>query len=198
MDNLYDPDARISMQPSLVLSALALSTLMKSSETGLGENGRRLSLWLRDAAQSSLDASISASWIEPSLAQAAFVSDLPIFEYHTYPYQFLAVFEASSHPTHSTARTASAIGLLDALIQALQLTTIDAHEPTVTTFQADEISQVIPHSSRKGISEYSHSTNIRHETDTGISRCTCGNTEAMPPVSVHTQYYIKTLYSILG
>jgi hypothetical protein len=86
VDNLYDPDTRIFMQPSLVLSALALSTLMKSSETGLGEDGRRLSLWLRDAAQSSLDASISASWIEPSLAQAAFVSDPPIFESHTHLY----------------------------------------------------------------------------------------------------------------
>jgi hypothetical protein len=198
MDNLYDPDTRIFMQPSLVLSALALSTLMKSSEAALGEDGRRLSFWLRDAAQSSLDASISASWIEPSLAQAAFVSDLPIFEAYTHSHQFLAVFEASSHPTHSIARTASAIGMLDSLIQALHLTTIDAHEPTVTTFRAEEIPRVGSHSSRKGISGYSHSMNIRHETGTGISQCTCGDIEAMPPVSVHTQYYIKIFDSIVG
>jgi hypothetical protein len=91
------------------------------------------------------------------------------------------------------ARTASAISMLDSLIQALHLTTIDAHEPTVTTFRADEIPQVISHSSRYGISEYSHSTNIRHETGTGISQCTCGNIEAMSPVSVHTHSIISRL-----
>lgn len=76
MDSLFDPSRRISMQPSLVLSALAFATLMKSSETGLGAEGRRFAAWLRDAAQSSLEASLNVSWIEPSLAQAAFVSDL--------------------------------------------------------------------------------------------------------------------------
>jgi hypothetical protein len=74
MDSLHDPDARIFVQPSVVLAALALATIMKSSEIGLGGEGRKLALWLRDSAQSSLDASISASWIEPSLAQAAFVT----------------------------------------------------------------------------------------------------------------------------
>jgi len=69
------------VQPSVVLSALALSTIMRSSEVELGEEGRKFSLWLRDAAQSSLDASISASWIEPSLAQAAYVSILVSFLY---------------------------------------------------------------------------------------------------------------------
>lgn len=73
---LFDPVQRVSIQPSVVLSALALSTLMRSSETGLGEKGRRFALWLRDAAQSSLDASLSTGWVEPSLTQAAFVSHL--------------------------------------------------------------------------------------------------------------------------
>jgi hypothetical protein len=78
MDNLIDPDARMFVQPSVVLAALALSTLMKSSDVGLGGEGRKFALLLRDAAQSSLDASISASWIEPSLAQAAFVTTIPL------------------------------------------------------------------------------------------------------------------------
>lgn len=73
MSNLFDPHRRTFMQPSVVLSALALATLMKSSEAGMGAEGRRFAEWLRDAAQSSLEASLSASWIEPSLAQAAFV-----------------------------------------------------------------------------------------------------------------------------
>jgi hypothetical protein len=184
MDNLYDPNTRILVQPSLILSVLALSMLMKSSETGLGENGRRLSLWLRDAAQSSLEASINASWIEPSLAQAAFVSDLPLSETRAHPCQFLALFEVNSHPSHSAARTTGALFMLDGLIQALQLTTIDAHEPTVTIFPANEIPQVISHSSRKSVTGSPHSINIRHETGAGISQCTCGNIETTPSVSI--------------
>ncbi|KIM31556.1 hypothetical protein M408DRAFT_21575 [Serendipita vermifera MAFF 305830] len=73
-DKLFVQRARATMQPSVILAALALSTMMRSSELGLGQEGRTLALWLRDTAQSSLEASISASWIDPSLAQAAFVS----------------------------------------------------------------------------------------------------------------------------
>lgn len=72
-EKLYNPGQRITLQPSLVLSALAVSILMKSSEADLGERGRSHALLLRDAAQSSLEASISTGWIEPSLAQAALV-----------------------------------------------------------------------------------------------------------------------------
>ena len=61
------------MQPSLILAALALATLMKSSEIGLGEVGRNRALYLRDAAQTSLENSLSARWIDPTLAQAALV-----------------------------------------------------------------------------------------------------------------------------
>lgn len=66
------------MQPSLVLAALALSTLMKSSEVGLGAQGRSFALWLREAAQSALDASLAVNWMEPALAYAAYVR-VPLF-----------------------------------------------------------------------------------------------------------------------
>lgn len=81
MSNLFDAQQRMYIQPSVVLSALALSTLMKSSETGLGAEGRKFAEWLRDAAQSSLEASLNASWIEPSLANAAFVSRMFFIRY---------------------------------------------------------------------------------------------------------------------
>ncbi|KIM31554.1 hypothetical protein M408DRAFT_261453 [Serendipita vermifera MAFF 305830] len=127
VDNLFDPMARAMMQPSVILAALALSTMMKSSEIGLGEEGRTFALWLRDAAQSSLEASISASWIDPGIAQAAFL---------------LALFEATCHPLHSAARIGSSLFLLDSIIQALSLTKVDAHDPTVTTFLAAKVPRV--------------------------------------------------------
>lgn len=71
--NLYDTAERDQMQPSLVLSALALATLMKSSEVGLGESGRTRALQLRDLAQSSLEASLNSQWIDSTLGQAALV-----------------------------------------------------------------------------------------------------------------------------
>lgn len=68
-----NPVERDKMQPSLVLSILAVSAFMTSSEIDQGTNGRMRSLWLRDAAQSSLEASLNAQWIDPTLAQAAWV-----------------------------------------------------------------------------------------------------------------------------
>lgn len=61
------------MQPSLVFAGLALSTFLKSSEINRGRNGRIRALWIRDMAQASLDASFNARWIDPTLAQAAWV-----------------------------------------------------------------------------------------------------------------------------
>jgi hypothetical protein len=83
------------MQPSLLLALLAISNLMTGNELEKGHAGRirackfiayvTLIRWatldagyipivrLRDAAQALLDASMNASWIEPTLAQAAWV-----------------------------------------------------------------------------------------------------------------------------
>jgi len=66
-------DSRDKMQPSLVLSALALSTFMQSSEVEKGSAGRSRALWLRDMAQSSLEQSFNARWVDPTLAQGAWV-----------------------------------------------------------------------------------------------------------------------------
>lgn len=84
---------RYTIQPSLVLAFLAVGILKNSNEENQGRRGRTrarkfllLSLssktslffvvWLRDLAQSALEASLNASWIEPSLVQAAHVRGL--------------------------------------------------------------------------------------------------------------------------
>lgn len=64
------------MQPALVLSALAMSVLIQSSEAELGMEGRRRAMILKDAAQASFAASFDAGWIDSTLAQAAWVSSL--------------------------------------------------------------------------------------------------------------------------
>jgi hypothetical protein len=71
--NFYDPVRRARMQPSLVLSALALSTFWQSSELGDGVHGRERAVRFRDEAQSALQASLNAGWIDETLAQAAWV-----------------------------------------------------------------------------------------------------------------------------
>lgn len=65
---------RETMQPSLVLAGLALATLMRSSEVGLGQEGRMRALELRNAAQASLQSSFESGWIDSTLAQAALAS----------------------------------------------------------------------------------------------------------------------------
>ena len=77
---MQHPERRLRLQPSFVLAALALSTLMKSSEMGLGPQGRSFALWLKDAAQSAFEASLAVNWMEPTLAHAAYVSQSPSFE----------------------------------------------------------------------------------------------------------------------
>lgn len=71
--NFFDPIRRKQMQPSLVLALLAMSTFWQSSEVGLGSAGRERALWLRDEAQSALEASVNAGWLDETLAQAAWV-----------------------------------------------------------------------------------------------------------------------------
>lgn len=70
---LWDPSEREKLQPALVLSALALATLLKSSEVGLGVRGRQRALWFRNNAQSYLEQAWSSSSVDASLAQAAMV-----------------------------------------------------------------------------------------------------------------------------
>ena len=72
--NYFDPVKRERMQPCLVLAMLAMSTFWQSSEVGLSSHGRERGLRFRDEAQSALDASFNAGWIDETLAQAAWVS----------------------------------------------------------------------------------------------------------------------------
>ena len=71
--SLLDPRARHTIQPSLILGALALATFFRSHENELGARGRDRALRLRDQAQSALEGSLSSRWIDHSLVQAAWV-----------------------------------------------------------------------------------------------------------------------------
>ncbi|KAF8582821.1 hypothetical protein K439DRAFT_1350360 [Ramaria rubella] len=129
-----NPVERDKMQPSLVLAGLAMATFMRSSELNGGSAGRLRAMWLRDAAQSALEASFNAQWIEPTLAQAAWL---------------LALFEMCAHPYHSSQRSNSAMVMLDSIIRTLSLTTIDANESAVSVFSLHTVPVVlVPSSSR--------------------------------------------------
>ena len=60
---IHSPEARAQMQPALILSMLALSTFLKSSELGLGAPGRSRALNLLEQAQSAFAASYNSSVI---------------------------------------------------------------------------------------------------------------------------------------
>ncbi|KAI0283220.1 hypothetical protein BC826DRAFT_920716 [Russula brevipes] len=112
--DLFDSGARTHLQPALVYACLAMATLVRSSEIELGANGRARALRLRDAAQTHLRESWNLQWIDLGLAEAAMV---------------LALFETSAHPQHDDASVEAALILLDKIIEALQLTALDARDP---------------------------------------------------------------------
>ncbi|KAF9519732.1 hypothetical protein BS47DRAFT_1312358 [Hydnum rufescens UP504] len=125
----HHPSQREHVQPSLVFSMLALSTLVRSGDIiGLGETGRLRALELRDLAQSYLDTSLNSGWITPGLAQAALL---------------LAIFERSCHPAHSESRARSALFLLDSLILGLGLLDLDEEEYNVTTFSPNSVPSLV-------------------------------------------------------
>ena len=62
------------MQPSLVLSALAMANLMRSSEIEGGAPGRERAIRLRNAAQASLEDACNTKQLDFTLAEAALVS----------------------------------------------------------------------------------------------------------------------------
>ena len=74
--NFFEPTRRKDMQPSLVLALLAMSTFWQSSEVGIGHTGRERALRFRDEAQGALEASVNAGWLDETLAQAAWVSQV--------------------------------------------------------------------------------------------------------------------------
>ena len=70
-DTLFSPVRRNSLQPSLMLAALALGTFAQSSEAEYGAKGRAKSLKLLDMANGALEASLATGWVDIGLAQAA-------------------------------------------------------------------------------------------------------------------------------
>ena len=102
------------MQPALVYACLAMAMLMRSSEIERGARGRAHALRLREAAQVHLHDSWNAQRVDLGLAEAAMV---------------LALFETSAHPDYDEASADIALIWLDRIIEVLQLTNLDAHDP---------------------------------------------------------------------
>lgn len=92
------------------------------------------------------------------------------------------MFEATSHPTHSPTRISSSISLLDSIIQALSLTTIDANEPGAMTFLMDDIARISTTANGIKAATLGHQNSRATPFPTGVktsqSQCTCGNVPA--------------------
>ncbi|KAG6896006.1 hypothetical protein C0992_010937 [Termitomyces sp. T32_za158] len=124
-ETLLDAEARVvGIHPALVYAGLAMATLMKSSEAEYKAPGRERALWLRDTAATCIQSSISAEWVDASLAQAALI---------------LALFESSAHPMYSPDRVEAALVTLDYVIRTTRLTTIDADDADVLTYAAGRV-----------------------------------------------------------
>ncbi|OJT03184.1 hypothetical protein TRAPUB_6232 [Trametes pubescens] len=117
--SLFNPSARRTIQPSLILATLALATFAKSSETELGARGRDKALRLIDQAHATFSASVNSGWIDVGLVQAAWM---------------LAVFEMQAHAKLCAPRTREAMARLDSLIHCLSLTMLDIDDPRTTVF----------------------------------------------------------------
>lgn len=104
-----------------------MSIFWQSSEIGLGSPGRERALRFRDEAQSALEASFNAGWIDETLAQAAWL---------------LALFEVCAHPRHSSERSKSAMIMLDSIIRSLSLTLVDADDPSTSVFPPGSVPTV--------------------------------------------------------
>ncbi|KAG9027376.1 hypothetical protein FRB95_007808 [Tulasnella sp. JGI-2019a] len=129
-DMFHHTELRSTIQPSLVFSILAHSKLLQSErDTKRKDPGERERLWrqsvaLRDLAQASFDASYNAGWIDLPLAQAAWI---------------LVLYELCPHPDCTLYRMQSAMSLLDNVIRALGLTSLDAMDPRVPMFASNDV-----------------------------------------------------------
>lgn len=72
-NNFAEPGRRSRMQPSLLLSLLAVSTFLQSPGRPYPDESRRMAVLLRDEAQGYLEASLQVRAIDEELAQAAWV-----------------------------------------------------------------------------------------------------------------------------
>lgn len=116
---LYHDVDRYEIQPALILSMLAITTLVKSAHQGPHAVGKQNAVTFADAARSMIQQSIVANKVDPTLAQAALV--LMAFEF--YPY-----------PQHSFDRTVSAVHLFDGIAHMFQLLASDVSDDRVSIF----------------------------------------------------------------
>ncbi|KAG9008239.1 hypothetical protein FRB94_013599 [Tulasnella sp. JGI-2019a] len=132
-DVFYHNELRSSIQPALVLSILGFSKLVElylyvmqggSHDDAEGERIWKQSIMLKDLGQAAFEASYNAGWIDLPLAQAAWI---------------LLLYELSAHKDSSPARKKAAFVLLDNIIRALRLTTLDAMDPRAPTFSPDTV-----------------------------------------------------------
>ncbi|PBK84181.1 hypothetical protein ARMGADRAFT_1000409 [Armillaria gallica] len=162
-DTLLNAQERIRIQPAFVLAALAMSTLMKSSETEYAVQGRTRALYLRNLAQSALEAAWESEWIDAALAEAALI---------------LALFETSVHPEYNPTRVENALIFLDNIVRRLSLTSIDTNDPEVSFFPQRGVPVVLV----PGLDTFSHSPHER--------KCSCIPTDAShPPDPFNTWSY---------
>ncbi|KAF8828455.1 hypothetical protein HHX47_DHR3000283 [Lentinula edodes] len=114
LQTLYHPEDRLAIRPPLILSILAMATLMKSSQAEFGVKGRERALMYRESARAALESSWNSGWLDPMLAEAALI---------------LTLFETSVHPQYNPDRISESLLLLDDIIRHLGLTGIDASDP---------------------------------------------------------------------
>ncbi|KAI0731627.1 hypothetical protein C8Q72DRAFT_906414 [Fomitopsis betulina] len=117
--DLQDPAQRVRMQPALIMAALAMATLMKSSEIELRAEGRNRAIMYRDTAQTLLESACNQHLVDYTLAEAALI---------------LAVFESSCHPQYNSERASCSLQFLDRIVSVLSLTFIDRHDADVSLF----------------------------------------------------------------
>ncbi|KAI6040220.1 hypothetical protein EDC04DRAFT_2567248 [Pisolithus marmoratus] len=158
VQRLFGSEDRLLSQLCLVFGGLAVVTLMKSSEVGLGTAGQNRAAWLRDQAQASLEASWSSQLIDVNLARAALM---------------LAVYESSAHPLYTAERERKSLLHLDHIIRSLGLAFMDSNEPDVSTFTPN----TVPAARRRIFGATGKDDLHSHSS---ASRCTCMPSSSNP------------------
>ncbi|KAJ7496648.1 hypothetical protein FB451DRAFT_1017305 [Mycena latifolia] len=187
--NLFDASKRQNIQPSLILAALAMSTFWQSSEIQRGHQGRVRALRFRDEAQSAMEASFNAGWVDDTLAQAAWI---------------LAMFEVCPHPHYSTERSSSAMMVLDSIIRALSLTMVDdidvdPHTSTSSPGKVPAIHQSLRPNLQNDSEQHIDSPSLPISTDPGCSCNTMTLGEQWSPAFEHTPLWTQTpAWSVSG
>jgi hypothetical protein len=142
-NNFADPARRCHMQPSLLLSLLAVSTFLQSPRRENPEESRRMAVLLRDEAQGYLEASLYARAIDEELAQAAWVRlSLSMRRLRLILLlisKVLSFFEICAHPQHQMTRIHASLNTLDSIIRSLAISYLDANDPSTSKFTRNAV-----------------------------------------------------------